>query len=126
LAVAAGLVAASAIGGATGLATGWLSIGQDFEGRLPFASPVIGAQALALVIRVPFWGARMVCDLSPHQHRCRLVGIRRRLGGLVIVELAFVREVTFLQPFFKLVGAGFMLAGRSAMPGSAPDSEDVS
>ena len=42
-----------AFGGAVGLATGALALEGDLNRRLPFASPVVGGVAVAVIVALP-------------------------------------------------------------------------
>lgn len=111
LAAAAGLVAASAYGGAVGLAGGALSLGRSATGRLPFESPVVGGVALAFVVAVPF----TVVALRAWRGRPD-AGASAMFAGLllmlwIVVELAFIRELSFFHPLFMVVGGAFAFVG---------------
>ena len=96
LAVVAGLIALSAYGGALGLATGFLNLGNTVASRLPFHSPVLGGLALVAVVAVPTtvlaWqaarGQRTSGDVSI------VAGVL--LAGWILVELALIGELELL------------------------------
>jgi len=113
----ASCVALSAYGGAIGLATGNLDLGHQLNQRLPFHSPVLGGIALALVVGLP---ATVVAGLAKRGDRrsdvaCVVAGAL--LIAWILVELAFIRELSFLQFFYAGAGVVFVAIGRhSARP----------
>jgi hypothetical protein len=115
LAVAAALVAVSAWGGAVGLATGSLALEGGLNERLPLHSPVLGGLALAVVVAVPFtllaasaWrGSERTDELA--------LGSGALLVGWILVELAFVRALSFFHPLYLVIGGLFVFCGRHAL-----------
>jgi len=114
LAVGAAVVALSAAGGAIALASGVSGLGSRLEHRLPFGSPVLGGLALALVIAVPFTLVAVWAWQGYPAARERAAQAGALLIAWIVVELAFLRELSFLHPTMALVGAAFVLVGRSA------------
>jgi hypothetical protein len=114
LAVYASLVALSAYGGVVGLATGALDLGPTLNRRLPFHSPVFGALALLVIVAVP--AAALAWDAARGDER---VGVTASFAGIMLiawiaVEVAFVREFSWLQPSYVAVGITFVVIGRPA------------
>ncbi len=115
LAVAAALVALSAWGGAAGLVTGSLALEGGLNARLPFHSPVLGGLALAALVAVPFtllaasaWrGSERTDELA--------LGSGALLVGWILVELAFVRALSFFHPLYLVIGGWFVFCGRHAL-----------
>jgi hypothetical protein len=113
--LAAALVAVSAWGGAVGLATGGLALEGGLNARLPFQSPVLGGLALAVVVAVPFtllavsaWrGWEWTDELA--------LGSGALLVGWILVELAFVRVLSFFHPVYLVIGGVFVFCGRHAL-----------
>jgi uncharacterized membrane protein len=104
----------AALGGAVGLATGTLALGDDLNERLPFASPVLGGIALAMIVAVPFavsalaaWRGDPRADLAT-----AVAGVV--LIGWIVVQLAFLRSVSFFHPLYAAVGGLFVWLGRGA------------
>lgn len=106
------LVAVSAFGGAVGLIGGSLSVGTELNARLPFHSPVLGGIALATIVGFPFsvvaWRA---------QRRDRRTGMTSVVAGValvgwLVVELAFIREFSFFQVIYAVIGVAFAAVGR--------------
>ena len=96
--------AVTASAGAWGLLSGALSLGDTVQDRLPWGSPVVAGVALALLVALPN------CVLA-------VAALRRRRGvGLlgiavgsamvvwIVVELAFIRELSFFHPLYLAVG----------------------
>lgn len=117
LAVGAAAVALSALAGAVGLIGGGLSIGLRLNERLPLGSPVLGGLALAAVVGVPF----SVLATRAWKADSR-TGFTALVAGAVliswlVVELAFIRELSFFHPLFVAVALTFMAAGRAVAHG---------
>lgn len=118
LAVGAGLTAVSAWGGAAGLMSGVLSLGEEITARLPFASPVLGGVALALVVALPASVLAVAAWRgSPHTDLLSSL-LGAALIGWIVVQVAFIRTFSFFQPTYAVVGVLFLVAGRRAW--SAP------
>lgn len=111
----AAAVALSAYGGALGLALGFLSLPPEVTARLPFGSPVLGGLALTLVVAMP---TTVLAWLAWHGDR-RTDAMALVSGVLLIswilVELAFIRELSFFHPTYLFVGAALIWSGRHAM-----------
>ncbi|MFD8496056.1 hypothetical protein [Amycolatopsis sp. NPDC059657] len=114
LAMFAGLIAVSAYAGAAGLITGELDLGAVVNGRLPFHSPVFAGIALALAVGLPMTVAahRAATDVEGYQGATVIAGVM--LIGWIVVELAFVRTFSWLQPVCVLAGFALVLAGKPA------------
>lgn len=111
LAVFAGVNAFGAWAGAVGLIGGGLDFGERLNQRLPFDSLVLAGLALASIVAVPLtvlavlaWrGDRRAGPLS------MLVGLV--LIGWILLQLAFLRELSFFHPLYVAIGAAFIAAG---------------
>ena len=121
LAVAAALVALSAWGGAAGLATGSLALEGGLNARLPFHSPVVGALALAVVVAVPFTLLAVSAWRGSERTDELALGSGALLVGWILVELAFVRELSFFHPLYLVIGGVFVFCGRHALKRSRGD-----
>jgi hypothetical protein len=112
VAVFAAIIAFSAYAGAIGLVSGGLSLGDVLTARLPFGSPVLGGIALALIVAVPStWLAWLAWQADSRTDAVALiVGIL--IIGWIVVELAFIREVSFFHPVYLVVGAALIWIGR--------------
>jgi len=112
LAVYAALVAVSAWGGVVGLATGALDMGNDLNHRLPFHSPAFGAFALALLVGVPATALARQAARGDRQTGATAMFAGVMLIVWIAVELAFIRQFSWLQPFYVGVGVTFVVIGR--------------
>jgi hypothetical protein len=112
IAVFAAIIALSAYGGAIGLVSGGLSIGDLLTARLPFGSPVLGGIALALIVGVPStWLAWLAWRADPRTDAAALiVGIL--IIGWIVVELAFIRDFSYFHPVYLVVGGVLVWIGR--------------
>ncbi len=116
LATGAALVAGSAFGGAAGLATGSLSLGAEIDQRLPFASLRFSGAALAVVVGLPFSALSALAWRGDRRAGPASVGAGATLMAWIVVQLAFIRRVSFLHPLFFVIGAVFVAAGRRPHP----------
>jgi hypothetical protein len=114
LAVFAVVNALAALGGAAGLMSGVLDMGDEINSRLPFSSPVFAGLALTVLVAVPLavvatlaWRGHPRADLATAA--CGAV-----LVGWILVQLAVIREVSFFQPFYLSVGLWMLWLGASA------------
>jgi len=116
LCVGAVVVAASAVAGAIGLASGKLDLGERLNERLPWHSPVLGGIALTVAVAAPY---AVVAWCAGHgDERTDLAALISGLTlvGWILVELGFIREVSFLHPVCAGTGLAFAVAGRKARP----------
>lgn len=116
LAVFAGQLGLAACGGAIGLIVGFLGLPPEIEERLPFGSTTLAGLALAVLVGVPStililasWrGDRFAL------HGAVVTGIL--LVGWIAIEMAFVRQFSFLQPLYAAQGCVLVFWGRAAVP----------
>jgi 4-amino-4-deoxy-L-arabinose transferase-like glycosyltransferase len=111
LAVAALAVAVSAWAGAVGLIVGFLSIGTELNQRLPAHSPVVGGIALAVVVAAPYTVLGLLAWRGDRATPGAAVLAGVVLMGWIVVELIFIRSISFFHPTFLLVGIAFVVAG---------------
>lgn len=113
LAGSAAVIALSAYAGALGLITGFLSLGEDLNERLPFDSPAFGGIALGVVVALPStWLALLAWRGDPRTDAAaRLAGVL--LIGWILVELAIIRDLSFLHPTYLAIGLVLIWIGRS-------------
>lgn len=110
----AAVIALSAWGGAVGLMVGALDLGPEVTPRLPFASPVLGGIALIMVVAVPMTiVAVLAWRGDPRTGPAAVVAGVLQIWWIV-VELAFIRELSFFHPLYIAVGAAFIVLGRRA------------
>jgi RsiW-degrading membrane proteinase PrsW (M82 family) len=115
LSIFAAVVAFSAYAGALGLATGALSIGDALTARLPFGSPVLGGIALALVVGIPTTLVAGLAWVGDERTDAAALVAGVLLVGWIVVEYLFIRELSFFQPTYVVVGAVLMWLGRGAL-----------
>jgi len=116
LAVFAAIIAFSAYGGAVGLISGGLSLGE-VSSRLPFASPLLGGIALALIVAVPSTVlAWFAWQGDPRTDAAALI-VGVLIIGWIVVELAFIREFSFFHPAYLVVGVVLVWIGRHGVAG---------
>jgi hypothetical protein len=113
LSVYAGCISFSAFAGGVGLACGALAMGQSVNARLPLQSPVLGGLALIAVVGVPTavvsalaWQGRPLADPA-----ATVAGVLLILW--IIVEVAFIREFSFLQVVFAAAGLSLIVLALS-------------
>ena len=104
-----------ALAGAWGLATGLLDLGQTLNDRLPWGSPVFAGVALGFLVALPN-GCLAAVALRRGRHT-GLVGIAVGAAMVVwiLVELAFIRELSFFHPLYVAVGVVMVWAGARAV-----------
>ncbi|MDO8362462.1 MAG: CoA-binding protein [Actinomycetota bacterium] len=110
MAIAAGVAALSAWGGAAGLIGGFLSLG-DIERRLPFDSPVLGGIALALWVAVPFTVLAARAARGRASTGISAVCVGALVIAWIVVQMLIIRQFSFFQPLYIVVGAAFAVAG---------------
>jgi hypothetical protein len=105
------LNAVGALGGALGLVLGILDLGPTVTGRLPFGSAVLGGVALGLLVAVPN-GALLVLALQRSRHTGPLgIAVGAAMVVWILVQLAFIRELSFFHPLYVAVGLLMVWAG---------------
>jgi hypothetical protein len=90
---------------------GSLDLGVAAAARLPFHSMVLGGLALVAVVALP---AMTLAWLAACGHRRTadtsiVAGIL--LAGWILVELAFIRELSFFHPVYFVLGILLIWAG---------------
>ncbi len=113
LALLAALNAVAALGGAWGLASGALSTGE-LETRLPWDSPVLGGVALFLAVAVPNAVVAVLAWRGDRRTGPVAVATGVVLVAWILVELAFLRELSFFHPLYLAVGLLMVWLGRRA------------
>ena len=112
LAAFTGLVSLSAWAGAAGLAFGFLGLPAYLERRLPFHSPVLGGVALALIVAVPMAIVAVLALAGDPRTGQAAMGAGVLQVGWIVVQLAFIRELSFFHPTFLVAGIVLVLWGR--------------
>ncbi|GCD89077.1 hypothetical protein [Nocardioides sp. LS1] len=116
----AALNAVAAVGGAWGLASGSLDLGATIEARLPAGSPVLAAVALALAVALPNTALAVLALLGDRRTPLAAVVTGVVLVGWIVVELAFIRGLSFFHPLYTAIGGLLIWLGRSAAVRGAP------
>jgi hypothetical protein len=120
IAALAAFMAIAAYAGVVGLMAGVLDMGTLVNGRLPFSSPVLGGLALLLIVALPMTAAAVAAWRGLPWASAAAVLAGLALIGWIVVEVAFIRTFSWMQPVCAVYGA--LLAGlgwrsaRSAAP----------
>ncbi len=112
LAVFAAVLATSAWAGAAGLIVGFLGLGPEVESRLPFASPVFGGLALIAVVAVPMSILAVLAWRGDPRTGDAAVACGVLQVGWIVVELLFIRELSFFHPLYVVIGLVLIFVGR--------------
>jgi hypothetical protein len=101
----------AALGGAWGLASGSLDLGPTVTGRLPWGSSTGAGIALGVLVALP--NAALAAVAWRRGRHTGLLGIAvgTALVAWILVELAFIRELSLFHPLYVAVGAAMVLAG---------------
>jgi hypothetical protein len=101
----------AALAGAWGLMSGVIDLGPSLTERLPWESPVVAGVALALLVAAPnLWLAALAIRRG---RETGLVGIAVGASMVVwiLVQLAFIRELSFFHPLYLAIGLVMIWAG---------------
>lgn len=109
IAALAAFMAVAAYAGVVGLMTGVLDMGTLVSGRLPFSSPVLGGLALLLIVALPMTAAAVAAWRGLPWADAAVVLAGLALIGWIVVEVAFIRTFSWMQPVCAAYGA--LLAG---------------
>jgi hypothetical protein len=113
--VVALLNAVAATGGAWGLACGEFSLGERLESRLPWGSPTVGAVALFLAVALPNAVLTVLAWRGDRRTGPAAVVTGVVLVAWIVVELAFIRELSFFHPLYAAIGLLMVWLGRRAI-----------
>jgi hypothetical protein len=115
LIAAVGVTNAAGAGlGAVGLATGWLELGPTLTARLPWGSAVAGAVALAVVVALPNALLAIIALRRDSGYGTTSIASGVLLVGWIVVQLAFIREVSLFHPLYAGIGVLQVLLGARA------------
>jgi hypothetical protein len=114
LLVLASLNALAALGGAWGLVSGVLGIGDRLEARLPFDSPALGGLALFVAVALPNAVLAVLAWRGDRRTGAVAVAVGLVLVAWIVVELAFLRELSFFHPLYLGIGLLMVWLGRRA------------
>ena len=112
----------SAWGGVFGLATGVLDLGHELNHRLPLHSPVFGALGLAIFVGIPATALAWHAARGDERIGATAVFAGMALIGWIAVELAFIRELSWLQLVYVAVGTSFIVISQHAVAPPALDT----
>ena len=112
------LIAASAYAGAVGLASGGIDTGGTINNQLPFHSPALGAVALALIVGIPSKSVAWRALRGDRTVRTAALIAGILLVGWIVVEAAFIRELSWLQPFYVGIGVSLIAISRGQSTGT--------
>ena len=87
-----------------GLIVGFLSLDPATTSRLPWGSAAFGGVALALLVAVPNTILAVFAVRGDHRAGSTAIGVGVLLVGWIVVELAFIRELSFFHPLYVTVG----------------------
>jgi hypothetical protein len=90
--------------GAVGMATGWLALSETAHARLPWGSTVLAGVALALAVAFPNAVLFLLAVGRDSRWGAASIGVGIVLVCWIVVELAFIRELSFLHPLYAGVG----------------------
>ena len=110
----AAVIALSAWGGAAGLIWGFLDLGAEVTPRLPFASPVLGGLALIACVAVPMTIVAVLAWQGDPRTGPATVAAGVLQVGWILVELAFIRVLSFFHPIYLVIGIALIVIGRRA------------
>ncbi|WP_436498301.1 hypothetical protein [Actinokineospora sp. HUAS TT18] len=115
-AAVAGLVAVWAYAGGIGVIGGGVDFGPEINDRLPWGSTTLAGLALIAVVALPMTAAAFaIWRRLPSARRVALVaGVL--LIGWIVVQLAFIRTFSWLQPACVLLGAFVAAWGWAEIP----------
>ncbi len=111
VAVIALLNAVAAAAGGVCLAIGVIDIGAELTPRLPWGSAILGGIALVLVVAVP---NTILTVLAWHRDRrtgAAAVAVGALLIAWILIELAFIRELSFFHPLYVVIGIVMITLG---------------
>ena len=94
------------------LILGVLSLGPEVTARLPWGSPAVGGSALILCVAVPNAVLAVLALRNDDRVAAAAIGVGLLLVAWILVELAFIRELSFFHPFYVGVGLALVLLGR--------------
>lgn len=104
IAVVAALNVLAAVAGAVGLATGFLRLGPELTSRLPGGSALLGGVALGLLVALPNGALAVLAVRADRRTGPTAIAVGTVLVGWIVVELAFLRELSFFHPLYVAVG----------------------
>lgn len=126
LAMLTAIVAVAAVAGALGLLTGTLDLGPAATSRLPWHSGALAGLSLALVVALPMTLTAVLAVRDHPAHGRAAVAAGGLLIGWLVVEVAVIREFSWLQAVFAVAAVVVVLVGRhrqAALPKVPPGGD---
>ncbi|MBJ8341320.1 hypothetical protein JGU71_20760 [Antrihabitans sp. YC3-6] len=114
MATLTGTTAILAAAGAIALMTGVATLNDAAVGRIPFHSPVFGGIALALVVAVPMAVTTRLAIVGDPRATVAAIVAGLLLVVWIATEMAVVKELSWLQPSFVVVGVLLEVLGLAA------------
>src|SRR3954452_7990387 len=105
------LNAVTAAAGAASMSLGALSLQPEAAARLPWGSPVVGGIALLMCVAVPNAMLAALSLRDDNRVATAAVGVGLLLVVWILVELAFLRELSFFHPLYVGIGVLLVLLG---------------
>jgi len=93
------------------MSLGALSMQPEATARLPWGSPVVGGIALLLCVAVPNAMLAALSLRDDNRVATAAVGVGLLLVVWILVELAFLRELSFFHPLYVGIGVLLVLLG---------------
>ncbi|GAB2692302.1 hypothetical protein [Thalassiella azotivora] len=121
LAAFSGAVAVSAWGGVVGLVGGGIQFPDHLVERLPFDSPAFGGVALGAVVAVPTTAAAVLAWRGSTWTGAATQVAGAATIGWIVVQMGFLRELSFFHPLYLGIGTALVAAGRRAARQDAVD-----
>ncbi|HSK56095.1 MAG TPA: hypothetical protein VK908_12620 [Jiangellales bacterium] len=106
-----GLVSISAYGGVVGFLSGAIDMGPEITARFPFASPVLAGTALLVVVAVPTTAAAVAAWRGSPRTGDLTTVAGLLLVGWIVVQVLVIREFSWFQPAYGLVGVVLLVLG---------------
>ena len=115
LLVLAVLNSLAALAGAWGLASGVVDLGQTLTERLPWGSPVFAGVALGVLVALPNVALAVVAIRGGRHTGLAGIAVGVAMVLWILVELVFIRELSFFHPLYIGVGLVMVWAGVAAV-----------
>lgn len=119
----AAVMAVGAAAGTLGLWSGSIDFGEEITARLPWGSALVAGAALLVVVAVPMAVAAVTAWRGDPRAPQLLLVAGVLLVGWIVVEVAFIRSFSWLQPVCAAWGALVAVLGlrdRAPLPGVSP------
>jgi len=101
------LNAVTAAAGAASMSLGALSLEPEVTARLPWGSPLVGGIALLMCVAVPNATLAALSLRDDDRVASAAVRVGLLLVVWILVEMAFIRDLSFFHPLY--VGIGMLL-----------------